>query len=264
MEVFLISHTPEPEEVVALAAKTCYSKKDIENIVIDNEEEVTKFINILRQMGHLSPFEHISFTFGIQHVSRVLLAQITRHRLASYSVRSQRYSPVSLDSKTTNRFNFVVPPSIEKSEYYQKYLDFMNNIQEFYDEMGNIPDEDKRYIFPNACETQLVMTMNARELLHFFNVRTCQRSQWEIREMANKILKIVKTIAPNIFENAGPNCVQLGFCPEGKMSCGQANKIKEELKENKKEKKILNITVDEEERDKALKKIREIRNRNVN
>ena len=259
-KVFLISHTPEPEKVVALAAKTCYSKEDIENIVIDDEEEVTKFINILRQMGHLSPFEHTSFTFGIEEISRACSHQLVRCRICSFSQKSQRYSPVSLDSKTTNRFNFVIPPSIKDSNYYQRYLDLMTNIQKFYDEMKDIPDEDKRYIFPNACETQLVMTMNARELLHFFNVRTCQRSQWEIREMANKMLSILKGIAPNIFENAGPNCVQLGFCPEGKMSCGRASKIKEELKE----KKILNITVDKEERDKALEKIREIRNRNDN
>ena len=257
-KVFLISHTPEPEKVVALAAKTCYSKMDISDINIGDDKEVSKFIRMLFNLNHLSPFEHALFTFGIEEISRACSHQLVRCRICSFSQKSQRYAPIPINSKTTNRFNFVIPQSIEKSEYYQRYLDLMTNIQKFYDEMGDIPDEDKRYIFPNACETQLVMTMNARELLHFFNIRTCRRSQWEIREMANKMLKIVKTIAPNIFENAGPNCVQLGFCPEGKMSCGQVNKIKEELKK----KKILNITVDKEERDKALKKIREIRNVN--
>lgn len=261
LKVFLIDHTPNPEKIITLAAKTCYSKLDISDINIGGEEEVSKFVQMLFDMDHLSPFEHISFIFGIEGISRACSHQLVRHRIGcSFSQKSQRYAPISLNAKGPNRFRFIIPESIKNSEYLIDYLELMERIQNFYNYMKDIPDEDRRYIFPNACETQIVVTMNARELLHFFNVRCCNRAQWEIREMANQMLNIVKNIAPNIFEFAGPNCVKLGYCPEGKMTCGQSfKKINEKIKETKKEKKIVNVSIDTEYRDECLEKLKKLK-----
>ena len=297
MSVTLLAHTTDPEKLVASAAKLCYSASDIETLM-DNltEEKINEFIDRLASMGHESPFEHITFTFGIEHVSRALLAQITRHRIASFSVQSQRYVDMS-------NFEYVTPPVVASNKKMMKqYSDIMEQLAIDYEELKNsiiaqiinteypdkmetiiyniaqeigeckisatltaqtvmlywnnedlAPDEykkcfsfwhkmllekfeekhkklysqivkraqeDARFVLPNACETKIVMTMNARSLFNFFKLRCCSRAQWEIRETACEMLTIVKEIAPRIFRYSGPTCVR-GKCPEGEMTCGK-------------------------------------------
>lgn len=233
MNVQLIAYTPDPEKIVASAAKLCYSSSQVKDIMDGLDEEKTqKFLNMLMDLGHESPIEHISFTFGIEGVSRSLLAQFTRHRIASYSVKSQRYV-------SENEFSFVVPPMIENNPEAKKiFLDAMKKDTEDYNRLADLlkadnmangmsekaaekaANEDARYILPNACETKMIVTMNARSLYNFFHHRCCTRAQWEIRECAYKMYMLVKDIAPTIFKKAGPSCVA-GPCPEGKMSCGK-------------------------------------------
>ena len=232
--VTLIRYTQNPEETIAMAARLCYSDADIMDIKNNTEsKDNAKFIGRLLSMGHLSAFEHASFTFGIEGVSRALLAQITRHRIASFSVKSQRY--VSATKEDGNTFNYIIPPAIEElgKEAVDKYNNQMATIQEWYTEWqvalgnkGESSNEDARFILPNASETKMVITMNARELLHFFNLRCCNRAQWEIREVAWQMLKEVSEIAPNIFKDAGPSCIA-GKCSEGVKTCGKMNEVKE-------------------------------------
>ena len=232
MKIELINYSKSAEKKVALAAKLCYAS-DIEKI--HNDENADKFVSKLKKMGHMSPFEHVSYSFLIEGISRVTSHQLVRHRLASYSQRSQRY--VSHEN-----FEYITPPSLkekivvfndgsrQKAEYYYKKC--MEKIAEMYNILGeSIDDEDARYILPNACETKIVATMNARELIHFFNERLCQRAQWEIREMADEMLALVKKVSPIIFKNVGPKCVELGKCPEGSMSCGKLNEMLKKYKE---------------------------------
>lgn len=242
MNVELLQYNPDCEKIVAAAAKLCYSSSEIAGILngLDKEKTVA-FVERLMSMGHESPLEHISFTFGIEGVSRSLLAQFTRHRIASYSVKSQRYV-------NEGKFEYIMPPEIEAEPEAKKlFLEAMeddlakyNAISEIlfkkhYDAMiadgvsekkaKNAAEkkaiEDARYILPNACETKMIATFNARSLLNFFNHRCCERAQWEIRDMANRMLALVKESAPTIFKYAGPSCVA-GPCPEGAMSCGKA------------------------------------------
>ena len=216
MKVTLITHTPEPEKVVASAAKLCYSSSDIETLMNGlTTEKIEAFIKILTDLGHQSPLEHCSFTFGIEGVSRALTHQLVRHRIASYSQKSQRY--VNEDG-----FKYITPPSIEDDDImYLEYIKLMKEIQNFYTsaKKRGIPNEDVRFALPNACETKIIVTMNIRTLLHFFTERCCNRAQWEIREMADKMLDICKEVAPNLFANAGASCMR-GKCKEGKMCCG--------------------------------------------
>ena len=216
MVVTLITHTPEPEKVIASAAKLCYSSSDVESLMNDlTTEKVENFIKKLMDLGHQSPLEHCSFTFGIEGISRACSHQLVRHRLASYSQKSQRYVK-------EGQFEYITPKTIEEDDMlYLEYIRLMKSIQTFYNSAikRDVPAEDARFVLPNACETKLIMTMNIRELLHFFDERCCNRAQWEIRELANKMLEICKEIAPNIFKNAGASCVR-GKCKEGKMSCG--------------------------------------------
>ena len=225
MKVELLSHTENPEKVIASAAKLCYSNKaDIDSLMNDlTEEKVKKFVQKLESLNHESVFEHCDYTFGIEGVSRALLAQITRHRVgASFSVRSQRYC-------SEDNFGYVIPPSIQKHEKHAvRYKALMADIQNLYNklvELG-VPKEDARMILPNACETRMIVTMNVRELWHFFNLRCCNRAQWEIRELANTMLKLCREVSPLLFEHAGSACVK-GYCPEGDMSCGKAPTMKE-------------------------------------
>lgn len=238
MRVNLLAYTPEPERLVATAARLCYSEDKALDIYHDMYDDAAteKQIRLLKSIGHESPIEHVSFTFAIEDVSRSLLAQITRHRLASFSVRSQRY--VSMTSA-----KYVMPDSITEDdallfdEAIQKarniYRGLSDTLTSRYIEQGMNEKaaakkamEDARYVLPNATCTSMVVTMNARELLHFFRLRCCNRAQWEIREVADEMLKLCKEKAPIIFENAGPSCVG-GNCSEGKMSCG---KPREELR----------------------------------
>ncbi len=236
LKVKLLRYTPEPEKVIAMAAKLCYSAADIDELAQGIEQkDQANFLQRLMDMGHLSPVEHVSFTFGVEGVSRSLLTQITRHRIASFSVKSQRY--VSQQSHGTETFNYIVPPRIKElgDEYVDKFQKQMRQIQVWYDEwiealgnQGEKSNEDARFVLPNAAETKFVVTMNARELLHFFSLRCCNRAQWEIRNLAIEMLRQVKEIAPNLFKNAGPGCVR-GKCPEGKMTCGKAKEVREKF-----------------------------------
>ncbi|QXM07291.1 FAD-dependent thymidylate synthase [Crassaminicella indica] len=246
MKVELIQYTPQPERVVAAAAKLCYSRVGVDEIMENlTDEKIDSFLNMLMDLGHESPIEHISFTFAVEGVSRVLTHQLVRHRIASYSQQSQRY--VKLD-----QFEYIIPPSIEAiPEAREKFIQAMEDDQKKYNELVEILQkkhydrlleegksesfarrmsekmaiEDSRYVFPNACETKIVFTMNARTLLNFFHHRCCQRAQWEIREMATKMLKLVKEVAPAIFKNAGPSCIS-GSCPEGNMTCGKIDEVR--------------------------------------
>lgn len=247
LRVNLVNYTPEPEKLVAAAAKLCYSTLAADEIMSDmTNENIEKFLQILMKMGHQSPIEHVNFSFSIEGVSRTLTHQLVRHRIASYSQRSQRYV-------SEGQFQYIIPPSIEKNEKAAaKFVELMENDQKVYDEITELlfeenfnilvsngidskeakkvalkkSIEDARFVLPNACETKIMVTMNARTLIHFFEVRCCERSQWEIRELAYQMLKLVKEVAPNIFKNCGPSCVK-GQCPEGSMSCGKMNEMKE-------------------------------------
>ena len=227
MNVQLLTWTPVPDKVVATAAKLCYSDSDIKSLMENlTEEKIANFIDMLVSIGHESPIEHVSFTFGIEGISRACSHQLVRHRLASYSMKSQRYVSEA-------QFDFITPPLIESDpDLNAMYFEYMMRTQQFYDYLVNhgIPKEDARFILPNACETKIVVTMNARSLFNFFKHRCCERSQWEIQAVANEMLRLCKGVAPQIFKYAGPSCVMLGKCPEGKMSCGKANEMKEKYR----------------------------------
>ena len=229
LKVELLRHTPMPEETISLAAKLCYSKASISDLKerISSKDQ-SAFIEKLMGMGHESVMEHVSFTFGIEGVSRVLLAQLTRHRIASFSVQSQRY--VSYE----NGFGYIIPESIASlgEEAVRKYHEQMETIQSWYTDwqkqlgnQGERSNEDARFVLPNACETRIVMTMNVRELRHFFSLRMCNRAQWEIRRMAEEMFRLCYETAPALFRDAGPACLR-GKCPEGEKSCGQAAAIR--------------------------------------
>ena len=234
MKVKLLSHTPDPEKLVAAAAKNCYSASNVDNILEGLTEEKTEsFVNMLSEIGHESP------------ISRSLLAQITRHRMASFSVQSQRYV-------REKGFEYVVPPEIDKiPAAREKFTQAMEDDQRTYEELTaalmegylkelleqGVPEktarskaekhaiEDARYVLPNACATRIVMTANARSLKNFFRLRCCNRAQWEIRALAEEMYKLVYAVAPTLFGHCGPSCVD-GVCTEGKMSCGKAAEVR--------------------------------------
>ena len=205
MKVELIRYTPAPEELCGKAAAICTAYDDY-----------GKALRGALSSGHESVIEHAVFTFRIEGVSRALLAQITRHRLASFSVESQRYVPM-------DEMPVVVPPSITENEMVLKtYNGLMDQIKMFYKAAValGIPPEDARYITPQAAETKIIVTMNARELLHFFELRCCNRAQWEIRALADAMLVLCREAAPELFRRAGCACMKNLPCPEGKRSCG--------------------------------------------
>ena len=252
--VYLLTYTPNPEHSIAAAAKLCYSSSSISDLRNNlTDEKAAQFVEMLSEIGHESPIEHASFTFGIEGVSRALLAQITRHRMASFSVKSQRYV-------REGAFEYVTPPEIENIPEAKKiYDEIMAEDQKRYDALAEILKqqhietflaegkdektanrlaekkaiEDARFVLPNACETQMVLTMNARSLMNFFKHRCCNRAQWEIKDVADQMLALVLKVAPNLFKNAGPACVS-GPCPEGKMTCGHYKEINEFYKGLKK------------------------------
>jgi len=224
MQVTLVSHTPDPELTVALAARLCYSPVSIGDLRERlSGSDIRKFLEKILTLGHLSVLEHASFTFGIEGISRVTTHQLVRHRLASFSQQSQRY--------VTHKemFEVVVPPSVSADPVMEeRFLSRVRELHSFYAEMveAGIPAEDARYILPNATETKILATMNARELLHFFGLRCCERAQWEIRAMAVEMLRLVRSAAPVLFEKAGPGCLS-GACPEGEMTCGRMAAVRE-------------------------------------
>ncbi len=247
MKIKLIAYTPEPEKLVASAAKLCYSSVSAEDIMDNLDQEKTrKFVDMLMKLGHESPIEHVNFTFSAEGISRTLTHQLVRHRIASYSQQSQRY--VKLE-----QFEYIIPPSIASiPEAKRLFIEQMERDQKAYDQLSEtlkrehtrrlieegmeeqkaikaaekMAIEDARYVFPNACETKIVFTMNARSLLNFFNHRCCNRAQWEIRQMAEEMLKQVIKAAPSLFKNAGPSCVH-SACSEGNMTCGKMKEVRE-------------------------------------
>lgn len=251
VNVVLIAHTPNPEKTVAASAKLCYSATNATNLLDGlSDEKASSFVEMLSEIGHESPIEHVSFTFAIDGVSRSLSHQLVRHRIASYSQQSQRY--VNLE-KT---FEYVIPPEIANNEKakdlyikamdddYKTYKDlteilekehYQSFLKEGYSEKDALKYaskkaiEDARYVLPNACETKIVATFNARSLNNFFKHRCCNRAQWEIRDLAILMLKEVRKVAPNLFKNSGPSCL-VGPCSEGKMTCRKMKEVREEFK----------------------------------
>ena len=256
MNVQLLSHTPQPEKLIATAAKLCYSSSDISSLRDGLTDEKTEsFIDMLVSIGHESVMEHASFTFGIEGISRACSHQLVRHRIASYSQKSQRYV-------NENAFEYITPPEIaEIPDAQAEYDKLMYEINEGYERIADILTEkhtadfiaqglsekdasskarkkaieDARFLLPNACETKIVVTMNVRSLFNFFKHRCCERAQWEIRAVANEMLRLCCEAAPTVFKNAGPSCVMNGKCPEGKMTCGKISQVREyfnDLKNN--------------------------------
>lgn len=246
MKVELLAFTPMPEKLSAAAAKLCYSPSNIEHILDGLDEEKTaSYVDMIASLGHESVVEHANFTFGVEGVSRSLLAQITRHRIASFSVQSQRYV-------REGAFSYVIPPEIEQvPETKAEFIRAMEETQAHYtklaallkerhlrENLGNgmsekqaaskaekAAIEDARFVLPNACETKIILTMNARSLRNFFSLRCCERAQWEIRAVAWEMLRLCRSVAPHLFATAGPGCVR-GGCTEGKMTCGRADEVR--------------------------------------
>lgn len=226
MKVKLLSYTKDPEQIIAAAIRQCYSAVGSSELKKKIDKETReRMIKQVMGSGHTSTLEHASFTFGIEGISRACSHQLVRHRIASFSQQSQRYV-----NEIKNNFGFVIPPKIKAIKKANvEFLKTMKNLRMVYEdliEMGVVP-EDARFVLPNAAATKIVVTMNARALLHFFELRCCKRAQWEIQELANLMLAEVRKIAPIIFEKAGASCITTGICWEGKkMSCGLYKKIK--------------------------------------
>ena len=240
MKVILLQCTPEPERLVALAARLCYSPAALSDLQEEvSRKDVRKLVRRVLSMGHASVLEHVVFTYGVEGISRATSHQLVRHRIASYSQQSQRYVSAG--------FGYVTPKTIGESDpstdlprdpgktnrkkpLADKFERHMKSSAALYEEMvrSGVPAEDARFVLPNATETKILITMNARELHHFFALRLCRRAQWEIREMAGRMLSIAWEKAPLLFESAGPGCVR-GRCPEGKMTCGDPAGVRREI-----------------------------------
>ena len=228
MEVRLLERSLNAVDLIYAACRQCYSPAFAGDICREehNPEEQKRFISHVVSSGHLSPLEHVKFTFAIQGVSRALTHQLVRHRIASYSQQSQRYVK-------EEAFEYITPPSINKHPaMLQVFEEVMADIQRGYNRLlaayrehgveGEQANQDARFVLPQAAETKIVVTMNARELLHFFAHRCCMRAQWEIRALGNAMLKICQAELSCVFEKAGARCEELGFCPEhAKFSCGR-------------------------------------------
>ncbi|MDO5379005.1 MAG: FAD-dependent thymidylate synthase [Clostridia bacterium] len=229
LKVLLLRATPDPDEVVALGARLCYAQADLDSLRERVEtSDQRAYVERVMARGHLSVTEHASFTFAVEGVSRALLAQLTRHRIASFSVQSQRYVSMA------DGFDYVIPPSIEAlgedaAREFAHQMDTMHawyiRWQEKLGGAGENANQDARFVLPNAAATRLVLTMNARELMHFFELRCCNRAQWEIRELAWRMLAECRKAAPALFGNAGPACLR-GACPEGKNTCGRMEEVR--------------------------------------
>ena len=232
LRLTLLQHTPHPDRAVAVAGRLCYapvSAADLKQHMSD--EDVAKLVRILVRSGHHSALEHASFTFAVDGVSRACTHQLVRHRVASYNQQSQRYV------RFGEADSFIVPPSIgSNGEAQRVFLAAMEQARVAYDRLVELGlaegrgkesvQEDARFVLPNAAETKIVVTMNARELRHFFQVRCCRRAQWEINELAWQMRRTVRELSPHLFEGTGPNCLY-HECGEGKMTCGRPYRAEE-------------------------------------
>lgn len=235
MQVLLLEHTPEPTRLVAATARLCYSKLTPEEVYEGlTDEKVKKLLTDIRASGHMSPFEHASFTFGVSGLSRVASHQLVRHRMASFSQQSQRY--VSMANN-----GIVVPPSAaedpERLKLYEEAAELAKGYYNKLVEMG-MDKEDARFVLPHGGCTNIIFTMNARELIHLFRLRLCRRAQWEIRDLAIGMLELVLGVAPELFLGAGPACMVEGKCPEpvGRccgMPCGKAETAEQMIEDLK-------------------------------
>jgi thymidylate synthase (FAD) len=229
LSVTLLQHTPDPDRAVAIAGRLCYAPVSAAELQHEmSDEDVAKLVRVLVRSGHHSALEHASFTFAVDGVSRACTHQLVRHRVASYNQQSQRY--VNFGGGDS----FVVPPSVSANAEAEKvFLAAMEHARAAYDRLVELGlaegrgkesvQEDARFVLPNAAETKIVVTMNARELRHFLQVRCCNRAQWEIRDLAWTMRGMLREVAPNLFEKTGPGCLY-GTCPEGKMTCGRPYK----------------------------------------
>jgi len=216
MKVVLLSYTKDAERLCAVAGHSCYSRKSASELLETlPDEKISAVIDSVMDSGHHSVIEHASYTFSIEGVSRAFTHQLVRHRIASYSQLSQRFVSMRTPS-------YVVPETVRGDEELMKeFEELMQRTWQVYRKLAEkVPKEDARYVLPNACTTNITVTMNARELWHFFTLRTCRRSQWEMRGVAEEMLRQAKKATPSLFKNAGPPCVR-GKCPEGKLSCGK-------------------------------------------
>ncbi len=229
--VELLSHTPDALSLIYTAFRQCYFAgfagdmwEEIQNGTITKEKQAN-FIRTVMSSGHASPVEHVNFTFALDHVSRALTHQLVRHRIASFSQQSQRY----VDAKN---FEYITPPKIERNpEALEKYTKCMDTIAKAYEELQDLlladnkdkqgSNEDARFVLPQAAASSIVVTMNVRSLINFFEHRCCVRAQWEIRDAANQMLKHCRNVLPEIFDYAGAKCEKTKTCPEGKFSCGR-------------------------------------------
>ena len=218
MKVKILSHTPEPEKVISMAAKLCFSAVGVDQIEENlTPESIDKFLNMLISIGHESPLEHVSFTFAVEGISRA----------CSHQIDEARELFIETMKKDQEAYDKLVEILFEK--HYNKLIQNGKNEKEAKRSAEKQAIEDARYVFPNACETKMVFTMNVRSLYNFLNHRCCERAQWEIRELAIEMLRQLKQVAPILFRNMGPNCVQ-GPCPEGNMTCGKIVEIREKFK----------------------------------
>jgi len=229
LNVKLLDLTQNALALIYAACRQCYAEQfagDIFDKIKEGQDKQAAFIRKIVSSGHESPLEHVKFTFAIEGVSRALTHQLVRHRMASYSQQSQRYVK-------ENDFDYILPPSIENNPQAKtEFEKIMGQIQESYTKIshllagqglsGETANQDARFVLPQAAETKIIVTMNCRELLHFFKHRCCARAQWEIRDLAEKMLEQAKVRLPEVFANAGAKCEALSFCPEGeRFSCGR-------------------------------------------
>lgn len=223
MKVNLVSHTEDPERTIVAAIRQCYSPlsgKELWQKV--TEDQKARLIRQIISSGHTSTIEHASFTFSIEGVSRALTHQLVRHRIASYSQKSQRYVK-------EKDFDYILPPLVKvNKEAEAVYLKAISKAAEAYNQLieFGIPAEDARMLLPNACETKIFVTMNCRSLFNFFQERMCTRAQWEIRQLANLMHREVLGVAPNVFKYAGPTCVTEKICWQGDLNCGKPDRDK--------------------------------------
>ena len=231
LQVTLLAHTPDALSLIYAAFRQCYHAGYVADMWPKllagdiSREQQEDFVRQVVASGHVSPIEHVSFTFAVQGISRALSHQLVRHRIASFSQQSQRYVDGSA-------FDYILPPAIARNAAAkERFLRCLEEIGEAYRDVKAILEEsgrkdkakeDARFLLPQAAETRIIVTMNCRSLLNFFEQRCCTRAQWEIRAMAGAMLQQCQEVLPVIFSTAGARCERLGYCPEGeKFTCGR-------------------------------------------